>query len=79
MTAKEAASRSPEGCASRYQDGVRWVWKADVDFGVRPVRYDRNGYATLFARLKQEEIDAVDDWEPMLETHVRKSFHRHPR
>lgn len=77
MTAKEAASRSPEGCAERWHEGNRWIWKADVNLGFRCVEWEPNGDPKLFVQIKQEQIDALDDWLPMRDgPYVRNSLHR---
>jgi hypothetical protein len=72
MTAREAASKSPDSAAQRWApDGMWWAWKDGNGIRMVPQR-DENG-EHFFTRLTEEEVDGASDWEPVrLHTQIRK-------
>jgi hypothetical protein len=81
MDARDAAARSFLSIAKRYGPcGHLWIWKDGLG-GYRGTDRVRENDERLCQLLTVEEIEAHDDWQPMLSSDVdpedRPIRHRH--
>lgn len=81
MEVREAAAKSFLSVAKRYGfDGRLWVWK-DGFGGFRGTGRVSGNRETLCQLLTESEIEANEDWEPMMSSDVdpedRPVRHRH--
>ena len=81
MDAREAASKSHLSIAKRYgPSGHLWVWKDSLGGFRGTGRVSGNG-ESLCHLLTEKEIEAHEDWEPMMSSDVdledRPIRHRH--
>ena len=81
MEVRDAAAKSFLSIAKRYgSNGHPWIWKDGLG-GFRGTDGVREDGERLVQLLTEEEIEAHDDWEPMMSSDVapedRPTRHQH--
>ena len=81
MNVRDAAAKSYLSIAKRYgTNGHLWIWNDGLG-GFRGTGHLRENGERLVQSLAQEEIEAHEDWQPMMSSDVapedRPVRHRH--